>query len=156
MDNRASRVRSYCGQELAPMNRPPPWIKNKTGRFDDEVASDGTAILRLRQSRSDCGSSFFGRECCTWPNSISHPTGSDNAVGLQPKSAYLFHKSREKTHPSVDASSRSPCRSSINCASANRLSRVAYLIPRYCVTPSPNFPRICPSLLVFMVAVIMM
>ena len=45
---RATLVPSYQGEEPEPVEKPPPWIQNITGRF--LWSSAGVQTLRIRQS----------------------------------------------------------------------------------------------------------
>lgn len=87
-DSFTKRAQSYCGHEFAPMMKPPPCMKTKTGSLEEQSILAGTVMFRLRHSRSDCVRSGLGSDCWIRPYSKSKPFGKEGAVGLQHKLAW--------------------------------------------------------------------
>lgn len=144
------RARSFCGYELLPMMKPPPWTNTSTGsNFPFIPAAIELVIFRVKHSVSDIGIGEKGSECCKRSCSISHALGGFNAVGLSTNSRQLLFRTtliaagllpglEEKMamYPNLVASNMaSPvARPSLGyrtmSARENRSFRVAYCRPR--------------------------
>ena len=73
---------SYCGHELPPIEKPPPWMNTKTGSFCCLVILAGMVMLRLSPSNSDDLNPGVVRLFWMNPNSSSQPIGGLITEGL--------------------------------------------------------------------------